>query len=94
MSILHTWQVEGQDCEPAYEVLKVDSQTDRDRRNTSLSLNLQSASKVPPEPVQTPQDPEDESGKFESNVHDFWESDKKDRRVWRVKVIDRSRRVV
>ncbi|XP_025111685.1 rab GTPase-activating protein 1-like isoform X2 [Pomacea canaliculata] len=54
-------QVEGQDCEPAYEVLKVDSQTDRDRRNTSLSLNLQSASKVPPEPVQTPQDPEDES---------------------------------
>ncbi|XP_076436762.1 rab GTPase-activating protein 1-like isoform X2 [Babylonia areolata] len=52
--------VSGQEGEPGYEVLKVESQTDRDRRAT-LSLSLPATSKVPPEPIQTPQDPEEES---------------------------------
>ena len=49
--------------EPGYEVMKVESQTDKDRR-AALSLNLAATSKVPPEPVQTPQDSEEESGKW------------------------------
>ena len=56
-------QVAGAEGEPGYEVMKVESQTDRDRR-AALSLNLAAASKVPPEPIQTPQDPEEESGKW------------------------------
>ena len=56
-------QVAGAAGEPGYEVMKVESQTDRDRR-AALSLNLAAASKVPPEPIQTPQDPEEESGKW------------------------------
>ncbi|KAL8585574.1 hypothetical protein ACOMHN_050333 [Nucella lapillus] len=50
----------GQEGEAGYEVLKVESQTERDRR-AALSLTLPSTSKVPPEPIQTPQDPEEES---------------------------------
>ena len=53
----------GADGEPGYEVLKVESQTDRDRR-AALSLNLAATNKVPPETIQTPQDPEEESGKM------------------------------
>ncbi|KAK7095541.1 rab GTPase-activating protein 1-like isoform X2 [Littorina saxatilis] len=52
--------VTNPDGEAGYEVLKVESQTDRDRRAT-LSLSLGATSKVPPETIQTPQEPEEES---------------------------------
>jgi hypothetical protein len=52
--------VAGVSGEPGFEVLKVESQKDRERR-AALSLNLSQAQKVPPEPVQTPQEDE-ESG--------------------------------
>lgn len=44
-----------------YEVVSIESQTEVDRRKAGMTLSL-SPAKVPPQNIQTPNDPEDESG--------------------------------
>ena len=46
-----------------YEVVSIESQTEIDRKKSGLSLSL-SPSRIPPQNIQTPNGPEDESGKY------------------------------
>ena len=45
-----------------YEVVSIESQSEIDRKKSGLSLSL-SPSRIPPQNIQTPNGPEDESGK-------------------------------
>ena len=46
-----------------YEVVSIESRSDMDRKKSGLSLSL-SPSRIPPQNIQTPNGPEDESGKL------------------------------
>ena len=60
-----------------YEVVSIESQTEIDRKKSGLSLSL-SPSRIPPQNIQTPNGPEDESGTNlyvihkECNMFDTW----------------------
>ena len=60
------FQIEGnEESEVAlgdYEVVSIESQSEIDRKKSGLSLSL-SPSRIPPQNIQTPNGPEDESGK-------------------------------
>lgn len=47
--------------EPAFEVVKVESQTEKERRTHNLTLNLSGTSRAPVEPVMTPQEEAEDS---------------------------------
>lgn len=63
---LFCFQIESANVERAFEVLKVESQTEIDRKSAGLTLNLSGTSRVPPESVKTPQEEED-SGNDDSD---------------------------
>ena len=46
-----------------YEVVSIESKTEIDRKKGGLSLSL-SPSRIPPQNIQTPNGPEDESGRW------------------------------
>ncbi|XP_055895788.1 rab GTPase-activating protein 1-like isoform X1 [Biomphalaria glabrata] len=52
-------QVEGNGDGKCYEVVKVESQTEVERRTHNMTLNLSGTNRAPPESIKTPQEEED-----------------------------------